>query len=73
MVIRLKRGVFTVNNNSFREENYDDPEAKEEDDYLNLHLLLNQERPYEGISPEKALDKLIKEEEEVIKQVTKKF
>lgn len=69
LVIRLKRGVFTVNN-SFREENYDDPEAKGR--RLSEFTLIEPERPYEGISPEKALDKIIKEEEEVIKQVTKK-
>jgi aspartyl/asparaginyl-tRNA synthetase len=38
LVIRLKRGVFTVNN-SFREENYDDPEAKGRESKNSLTLL----------------------------------
>jgi asparaginyl-tRNA synthetase len=44
LVIRLNRRVFTVNN-SFREENYDDPEA--EGRRLSEFTLIEPERPYD--------------------------
>ncbi len=69
LVIRLKRGVFTINN-SFREENYDDPEAKGR--RLSEFTLIEPEGPYEdGLSPEKVLNKIIKTEERVIKSAIK--
>ncbi len=52
LVIRLKRGVFTVNN-SFREENYYDPETKGR--RLSEFTLVESEKPYERLSPENAL------------------
>ena len=68
LVIRLKRGVFTVNN-SFREENYDDPEAKGR--RLSEFTLLEPEKPYEGLSAEEALNEIIKTEEKIIKSATR--
>lgn len=68
LVIRLKRGVFTVNN-SFREENYDDPEAKGR--RLSEFTLVESEKPYEGLGPEEALNQIIKFEEKIIKSVTR--
>ncbi len=68
LVIRLKRGVFTVNN-SFREENYDDPEAKGR--RLSEFTLIEPERPYEGLTAEEALDQIILTEERVIKSAVK--
>src|SRR3989338_9213293 len=56
LVIGLNRGVFTVNN-SFREENYDDPEA--EGRRLSEFTLVEPERPYNGLTPDKALDSII--------------
>ena len=69
LVIGLKRGVFTINN-SFREENYDDPEARGR--RLSEFTLVEPERPYEGLTPEKALDKLIEEQTAVIKYSSQK-
>ncbi|MBI3623578.1 hypothetical protein HY212_05890 [Candidatus Pacearchaeota archaeon] len=63
LVMRLKRGFFTVNN-SFREENFDDPEAKGR--RLSEFTLIEPERPYNKLTPEKALEKLIEEEKWVI-------
>ena len=68
LVIRLKRGVFTVNN-SFREENYDDPEAKGR--RLSEFTLIEPEKPYEGLTAEEALDQIIATEEKVIKSAIK--
>jgi asparaginyl-tRNA synthetase len=67
LVIRLKRGVFTVNN-SFREENYDDPEAQGR--RLSEFTLIEPEKPYEGLDPEQALTALIGTEEKLIKYAT---
>ncbi len=64
LVIRLKKRFFTVNN-SFREEHYNDPEAKGR--RLSEFTLIEPERPYGGLTPEEALQKIIKEEEFVIK------
>ena len=69
LVIGLNRRVFTVNN-SFREENYDDPEAKGR--RLSEFTLVEPERPYGGLQPEQALDRIIEEQTEVIKYVTQK-
>lgn len=69
LVIRLKRAVFTVNN-SFREENYDDPEAKGR--RLTEFTLIEPEKSYEGSAAEEALNEIIKTEERVVKEVTKK-
>ncbi len=68
LVIRLKRGVFTVNN-SFREENYDDPEMQGR--RLSEFTLIEQERPYEGTNAASALDAIVKLEEVIIKNATK--
>lgn len=68
LVIRLKRGVFTVNN-SFREENYDDPDAKGR--RLSEFTLIEPEKPYEGLDAEEALNEIIKTEEKIIKGATK--
>lgn len=68
LVIRLKRGVFTVNN-SFREENYDDPEAKGR--RLSEFTLIEPEKPYEGLTPEEALNQIITTEEKTIKSAIK--
>lgn len=68
LVIRLKRGVFTVNN-SFREENYDDPEAKGR--RLSEFTLIEPEKPYEGLTPDPALDAIIATEERIIKTAVK--
>ncbi len=67
LVIRLKRGVFTVNN-SFREENYDDPEAKGR--RLSEFTLIEPEKPYEG-SAEEVLNQIIATEEKIIKSAIK--
>ena len=64
LVIRLKRGVFTVNN-SFREENYDDPEAQGR--RLSEFTLIEPEKPYEGLTPDQALSAVIDTEEKIIK------
>lgn len=69
LVLILRRGVFTVNN-SFREENYDDPEAKGR--RLSEFTLVEPERPYENFTPEQVLDRIIEEETEVIKYTTQK-
>ncbi len=68
LVIRLKRGVFTVNN-SFREENYYDPETKGR--RLSEFTLVESEKPYERLSPENALTLIISTEESVIKSAVK--
>jgi asparaginyl-tRNA synthetase len=67
--MRLKRGIFTVNN-SFREENYDDPEAKGR--RLSEFTLIEPEKPYEGLHSEKALGSIIEEESEVVKYAIQK-
>jgi len=64
LVLRLKRGFFTVNN-SFREESYEDPEATGR--RLSEFTLVEPERPYVDSSPEQVLDKIIGEEESVVK------
>src|SRR3989338_10989208 len=69
LVIRLKRGVFTVNN-SFREENYDDPEAQGR--RLSEFTLIEPEKPYEKVTPQIILERITEEQTEVIKNVTKK-
>ncbi len=52
LVIRLRRGVFTVNN-SFREENYDDPEAQGR--RLSEFTLIEPESTYEDPSAEEVI------------------
>ena len=64
LVIRLQESVFTVNN-SFREENYDDPEA--EGRRLSEFTLIESERPYAGCTPDQALERIIDLEESVIR------
>ena len=56
LVIRLKRPVYTVNQ-SFREENYEDPEAKGR--RLSEFTLIEPEMPMEDMHPEQALQKII--------------
>ena len=70
LVIRLKRGVFTVNN-SFREENYDDPEAKGR--RLSEFTLIEPEKPYEGLTADEALKSIIATEEKILKSATKEI
>lgn len=69
IVIRLKRGVFTVNN-SFREENYEDPEAQGR--RLSEFTLIEPERPYKSKTLEDSLQELINEETKVVKTTIKK-
>ena len=69
LVLSLGRGFFTVNN-SFREENYDDPEAQGR--RLSEFTLVEPERPYENSTPEQVLDRIIEEEAEVIKYAIQK-
>ncbi len=69
LVLGLRRGFFTVNN-SFREENYDDPEAKGR--RLSEFTLVEPEKPYPNVTPEQALDRIIEEQAEVIKYATQK-
>ncbi|MBI5733647.1 MAG: hypothetical protein HY973_01750, partial [Candidatus Kerfeldbacteria bacterium] len=54
---------------SFREENYNDPEAK--DRRLSEFTLVESEKPYERLSPENALTLIISTEESVIKSAVK--
>ncbi len=66
LVIRLKRPVFTVNN-SFREENYDDPETAGR--RLSEFTLIEAEKPYREKNGIDILhDHIIRTEEQVIKQ-----
>jgi asparaginyl-tRNA synthetase len=69
LVLSLRRGFFTVNN-SFREENYNDPEAQGR--RLSEFTLVEPERPYPNCTPEQVLDRIIEEETEVIKYATQK-
>lgn len=69
LVIRLKREVFTVNS-SFREENFDDPEAKGR--RLSEFTLIEPEKPYGGLTAKEALNAIIRTEEKIIQNVTKK-
>ncbi|MBI4176348.1 MAG: hypothetical protein HY518_04025 [Candidatus Aenigmarchaeota archaeon] len=70
LVMRLKRGVFTVNN-SFREEDYVDPEAKGR--RLSEFTLVEPERPYDDcLGPQSALERIIEEQEGVIKHAMQK-
>lgn len=67
IVMRLRRPVFTVNS-SFREENFDDPEA--EGRRLSEFTLIEPEMPLVGMAPEAALDAVIALQEKVIKTAT---
>ncbi|MBI2549312.1 hypothetical protein HYW21_08235 [Candidatus Woesearchaeota archaeon] len=69
LVLGLRRGFFTINN-SFREENYTDPEA--EGRRLSEFTLVEAEKPYEQSTPDQVLDSIIEEETEVIKYATQK-
>jgi asparaginyl-tRNA synthetase len=69
LVLGLMRGFFTVNN-SFREEDYKDPEAQGR--RLSEFTLVEPERPYPTFSPEQVLDRIIEEVTEVIKYATQK-
>ena len=68
LVIRLKRGVFTINS-SFREENYDDPEARGR--RLSEFTLIELEIPYENLTAEEILEQIITTEEKVSKRAIK--
>lgn len=70
LVLRLRRGFFTISN-SFREEDYTDPEAPGR--RLSEFTLVESEMPYESTTPEKALDAVVDEETEVIKDATQKI
>ena len=70
LVMRLRRGVFTVNN-SFREENYDDPEAAGR--RLSEFTLIEPERPYENHSGEEVLDNIMMTEERIMKFVIRRL
>ncbi len=67
LVLRLRKGFYTVNN-SFREENYDDPESKNR--RLSEFTLIEPERPYGNQKPERVLNNIIKQAEQIIKTVT---
>jgi asparaginyl-tRNA synthetase len=69
LVMRLKRGVFTINS-SFREENYDDPEAQGR--RLSEFTLIEPEKPYENLTPNDALSQIITTEEKLIKYATQR-
>jgi asparaginyl-tRNA synthetase len=64
LVIRLRRPVFTVNN-SFREENFDDPDAMGR--RLSEFTLVEAERPYGDISSDRVLAGVIERQERVVK------
>lgn len=69
LVLGLRRAVFTINN-SFREETYEDPQAKGRK--LAEFTLIEPERPYQRLTPKQALDRIITEEAEVIKHATQR-
>lgn len=69
LVIRLKKSVFTVNN-SFREENFDDPEA--EGRRLSEFTLIEPEKPLFNLNAKEGLNEIIKDIEDVIKFTTRK-
>jgi len=69
LVMRLKRGVYTVNN-SFREENYDDPEMTGR--RLSEFTLIEPEAPLPGLDPDAALSRVMDTEERVLKAATRK-
>lgn len=64
IVIRLKQAVFTVNN-SFREEDYADPESSGR--RLSEFTLIEPERPYEIATPEQVLEHIITTKEQLVK------
>ncbi len=68
LVIRLRRGFYTVNN-SFREEHFDDPEAHGR--RLSEFTLIEPEKPYIGLGPEEALAEIMKQEERTLKYALK--
>ena len=68
LVMRLKKGFFTVNN-SFREEHFDDPEAKGR--RLSEFTLIEPEKPFLNHTPEEALNEIIIEQELIIKYAIK--
>ena len=69
LVLRLNRRVYTVNN-SFREENYDDPEA--EGRRLSEFTLIEPEMPLMGYAPDDALTTLIAQQQKVIKSAVQR-
>jgi asparaginyl-tRNA synthetase len=64
LVLRLKKGFFTVTS-SFREEDYEDPDAPGR--RLSEFTLVEPEKPYPDCTAEDALRQIIQEEEDVIK------
>jgi asparaginyl-tRNA synthetase len=70
LVIRLKRAVFTISN-SFREEDYADPEAKGR--RLSEFTLVESERPFEDLKADEALTTIISTEERVVKNTVKEI
>ena len=69
LVLRLNKRFFTVNN-SFREEHFDDPEAKGR--RLSEFTLIEPEMPMQGLSPDEALSLLIQEIEDLVKTVVRR-
>jgi asparaginyl-tRNA synthetase len=67
LVLRLRRPVYTINN-SFREENYDDPESKGR--RLSEFTLIEPERPFEELSHDEALDEIIKDINDLVRNTT---
>ncbi len=63
--------VYTVNN-SFREEDHNDPDPAQAGRRISEFTLIEPERMVKATTPDDALKQLIKEEEEVIKHVLKK-
>lgn len=67
LVIRLRKGFFTVNT-SFREEHFDDPEAAGR--RLSEFTLIEPECPFSGLNPDEALEQIIEKIERIVKQAT---
>ena len=67
LTMRLREGVYTVNN-SFREEDYVDPATAGR--RLSEFTLVEPEKPYPDATAQEALDQIIDEQEHVIKFAT---
>lgn len=66
LVIRLRQGFFAVNN-SFREEDYNDPDSKGR--RLSEFTLIEPEKPYSTMTPKRILKSIMGEIESVVKEV----
>lgn len=70
LVLALKMPVFTVNN-SFREEHFDDPQAKGR--RLSEFTLIEPEAPYPNHTPQEALTAVMGLQEKIIKNALKEI